>query len=115
MGDLEMLRGLRQTVDTDRAARDVHQATLGLDEEMVVIGDVGIEIRALPADGDLAQQTCALELMQRVVDGCQRHPLAGLYGLLVQDLGSDVAVAVAEQQRCQCYPLPARPPAPPPP
>src|SRR5256714_8105288 len=112
MGDLEMLRGLRRAVDTDRAAWDVHQATLDLDEEMVVVGDVGIEIRALPADGDLAQQTCALELMQRIVDGCQRDPLAGLHGLLVQDLGRDVAVALAAQQRRPCYALPRRPPAP---
>ena len=52
----------------------------GLDEEVVVVGGVGIEVGALSADGDLAQQPGTLELVQGVVDGCQRHPLAGPHG-----------------------------------
>ena len=51
-----MLRRLGQAVDPDRAAGNIHQLPLGLEEEMVVVGDVGVEVGALPADGDLAQQ-----------------------------------------------------------
>jgi hypothetical protein len=63
----EILRcsgGSGRTIDTDRAAGDIDQSALGLDKEMVVVGDVGIEICALPANRDLAQQARVLELMQ---------------------------------------------------
>ena len=56
----------------------------------------------------------ALELMQRVVDRCQRHALAGTHGLLVQHFSRHVPVAGTEQQRRQRHALPRRPQAGPP-
>ena len=82
-----------------------------LDEEVIVVRRVGVEIGALAADRDLAQQAGPLELVQRVVDGRQRHALAGPHGLLVQHFRRHVPVAVAEQQRRQRHALARRPQA----
>src|SRR5690349_12946221 len=76
---------------------------------MVVVGRVGIEVGALAADRDLAQQTRRLELVQRVVNGSKRHPLSRAYGLLVQQLRRYVAVAVGKQQGSERDALTRRP------
>src|SRR5262249_36825138 len=99
---------LRQAIDADAVAGDVDQPTLFLDKKVIVIRRVGIEVGALPADRDLAQQACALELMQGVIDGCQRHPFACAHRLLVQQLGRDMAIAIGEQQGRERDPLPRR-------
>ena len=65
-------------------------------EEMMVIGRVGVEVRAARLDHDLAQQPGRGELVQRVVDGRQRHRDVGTRRLAVQLLGGDVAVAAFE-------------------
>ena len=74
-----------------------------LDEKMIVVGCVGIEIGALAADGDFRAAGPPLELVQRVVNRGERDPFSGAHGLLVQQFGRDMPVAVAKQQRCQRY------------
>jgi len=86
------------SVDANRDAGDIDEPSLGLHEEMVVIGDVGVEIGALSTDGDLAQQPRALELVQGVVNGGQGDLFARRHRLLVKDFGGHVTVAVAKQQ-----------------
>src|SRR5262245_43792554 len=76
---------------------------------MIVVGGVGIEVGALPADGDFTKQTCTLELMPRIVDCCQRHPLARAHGLLVQQLCRHVPITMTEQQLRQRNTLSRRP------
>ena len=70
---------------------------LAFDEEMMVVGRVGVEIGLRPFDGEDAQQSGARELMQRVVDGRQRNRHAGGERLLVQLFGRQMAVALGEQ------------------
>ena len=50
-------------------------------EKVMVIGDVGVEIRTPRIDHDLAHQTGASELVQRVVNGRQRDAQIGAGGL----------------------------------
>ena len=52
--------------------------------------------------------------MQSVVDGRQRHALAGSHGLLVQHFRGDMPVAAAEQQHGKRDTLARRPQAGPP-
>src|SRR5262245_20065206 len=44
MGNLEIVRRLRQAIDANGTARDIDEPPLRLHEEMVVVGDVGVEI-----------------------------------------------------------------------
>lgn len=110
----EVLRRFRQSVDPDRTAGNVEQLSICFHIEMIVVGDIGIEVCPLSANGDLAQQSRALKLVERVVDGCEGDPLARSHGLFVQDLRRYVAIAIAKQQRRQGNALASRPQAGPP-
>ena len=52
------------------------QLALFLEEEVVVVRRVGVEVGLRAVDRQLAQQAGPLELMQRVVNGRERHMLA---------------------------------------
>src|ERR1019366_8081377 len=71
--DLETFRRGRGLADNHLGARDVEQFVLALDEKMMVGRGIGIEIRLRSFDRHLAQQADLGELVQRVVDGGQRH------------------------------------------
>src|SRR5262245_57099973 len=114
MRNFQICRRFRQAGDPDRVAGNVDQAALLLDKKMVVVGRVSVEISALAADGDFAQQARRLELVQGVVNGGERNPFSGAYGLLVQQLGGDMPIAIAEPQRRQRNALARRPHAGPP-
>ncbi len=73
-------------------------AFLAFDEEVVVIAHIGVEIGPRAIDRELAQEACLGELVQRVVDGGERHRHAGLDRLGVQPLGGHVPVALREQE-----------------
>jgi hypothetical protein len=72
---------------------------------------VGIEVRLRPVGRDLAQQADFGELVQRVVDGGERHRHLGAVCLFVEHLGGEVAVALAEQQPAERHALTRRPQA----
>ena len=69
-----------------------------LDEEMLVIVDVGVEIAPLRVDDDLPQKAGTRELMQGVVNGRQRNTRADLRGLFVQRLCRKVTVPTREKE-----------------
>jgi hypothetical protein len=62
----------------------------------MVVGRVGVKIGLRAIDRDLAQQTRFGELMQSVVDGCERDRDACAGRLFVELFGGDVPVALAE-------------------
>jgi len=95
----------RQPVNANGIAWDIDERSIALDEVVIVIGRVGVKIGPLAADGDFTQEPRPLELVQRVVDGCQRNALTGAHRLLVQDFGGHVPVAVGEQKLRQRDPL----------
>src|SRR5215471_3866844 len=109
IGNLEVLGRLRQTIDANRTAGDIDEPPLGLHEEVVVIGNVGVEIGALSTDSDLAQQPRALELVQGVVNGGQGNLFARRHRLLVKDFGGHMTVTIAKQQSRQGHALTRRP------
>ena len=73
------------------------------------VGGVGVEIGLRAVDRDLAQQADLGELVQRVVDGRERHRHLGAARLLVEHLGGEVAVALAEQDPAERHALAGRP------
>jgi hypothetical protein len=75
---------------------------------MVMVGDIGVEIGSRSVDRDLAQKPRLGELMQRIVDGRERHPDACRYRLRVQVFRRYVAVALGENHAAELDPLPRR-------
>ena len=69
--------GVRDAVNSDRVSRNVHELAVLFDEEVVVVRRVGVEIGLAAVDRELAQKAGLGELMQRIVDGGERHLLAG--------------------------------------
>ncbi len=90
-------------------ARNVEQPAGILEKEVMMVTDVGVEIEAAGIHHHLAQQPCLDELVQRIVDGRERHPDRGLDRFAVQLLGGDVPVTLLEQEPYQRQPLPGRP------
>ena len=105
-GDLVSHRRHRRFADHDIGRGDVQQVVALLDEEVMVLSIVGVEIGLRSLERELAQQSCILELMQRVVDGRQRDVLAHARYLAMQALGRHVTVTLTEQKRGQQQPLP---------
>src|SRR5712671_785441 len=66
--DLGAGRRQRQHSDRQVVTRDVLQLAGHLTEEMVVIGRIGVEIRAARLDDDLMQKPAIGKLMQGIVD-----------------------------------------------
>jgi hypothetical protein len=64
---------LGQAVNMHGAGRNVMQPAVCLIEEMMMGGDVGVEINAIRIDQDLAQKTRFGELMNGVIDRGQRR------------------------------------------
>ena len=73
--------------------------------------NVSVEIGLRSIDRRLAQKADFGELVQRVVDGGQRHRNFGAGRLFVKHFGGEVAIALAEQQPSQRHALARRPQA----
>src|SRR3954453_1581238 len=65
--DLVAFRGLRQLGQRQMLIRDVDQLVVVLEIEMVMGGDIGIEIGLGAVDADLTEQTRIGQLVQRIV------------------------------------------------
>ena len=89
-------------------ARNVEQPAGIFEKEVRMVTDVGVEIEAAGINHHLAQQPCLDELVQRIVDGRERHPDRGLDRFAVQLLGGDVPVTLLEQEPDQRQPLSGR-------
>ena len=90
-------------------ARNVKKPAGILEEEVMMVTDVGVEIGAAEIHHHLAQQSCLDELAQRIVDSRERHLDRGLDRFAVQLLGGDVPVTLLEQEPGQRQPLPGWP------
>ena len=88
----------RQIADRQIADGDIEHVVFTLDEEVMVIGDVGVEIGLGAFHGENADHPGLGELVQRVVDCRQRHRHAGGDGFLVQFLDRQVPVALGKQE-----------------
>ncbi len=86
-------------------AGNIHEPLFALYEEMVVIGHVGVEIALGAVHRDLPQQADMAELVQRVVDGRERHRHAGALGFLEQSFRREVTIAAGEKQPAECHAL----------
>src|SRR5215467_7029271 len=76
--------------DRDRIARNVDQKAVILDEEVLMLVDVGVKVTALCIDDDLPQKPSMRELVKRVVDGRERNACARLRSLFMQGLGRNM-------------------------
>ena len=92
-GDLHALRRLRQAAEVDQLLGQVDQQMRFLGQEMLVVGEIGVEIGPGAVHGDFAQQARRCELVQRVVDGGERNRRAGGLRFLKQPFGRDMTVA----------------------
>ena len=70
----------------------IDQIFVVFDIHVMVIFHVGVEIGAPRIDDDFAQQAGIGELVQGVINRCQRYPHAILQGLAMQHLGAHMAV-----------------------
>lgn len=68
---------LGQVGNDDLVAGNVLKTARAWVEEMMVLADIGVEIRTRRIDDDLAHKTGGRELVQGVVNRCQRHPDTG--------------------------------------
>src|SRR5262249_41054114 len=107
-GDLIAFGRDRRLADDHVGIGNVEKCVLALDEEMVMLGIVGIEIGLGAVDCDLAQESNVGELVQRVVDRSQRHRHLGLVGFLVEHLRRDVTIALAKQDPAERHALAGR-------
>src|SRR5262249_33023949 len=106
--DLVAFRWHGRLADHHIGRGNVEQIVLLFDEEVMVLGIVGVEIGFRAVDGDLPQQPDFGELVQRVVDGGERHRHFGAVGFLVEHFRGDVAVAPCGQDTAERPALPGR-------
>ena len=107
-GDFKAIRCGRRLVPNDFGAGDIEQLVGPFHEEVAMLGGISIEIGFRALNSYLSQEPDFSELMQRIVDGRERHWNFGASGLLVKHFGSEVAVAFAEQDPAKRHALAGR-------
>ena len=93
-------RHFGKSLDADRVARNVVQDAVLFEEQVVVVGNVGVEIGAVGIQRDALHQAGGHELVQRVVDRGQRHPDAAFRAI----------TATSSAVTCRSMPSNNRPP-----
>src|SRR5262245_39843750 len=96
--DLHAFRRRRKVGHANRRFRNVEDPVLALDEELMVVGGIGVEIGLRTFNREDAQQPGLRELVQRVVDGRERNRHPGGQRFLMQLFGREMAVALREKQ-----------------
>src|SRR5215472_16447094 len=107
--DLGPRRRQRKPADNQVVARNILQPTGCFAKEVMMIGCVGVEIRAAGLDNDFTQEPAIGELMQRVVNGCERYPDPCRHRFAMELLSSDVALPLFKQETRQSEALSRRP------
>src|SRR5215470_18853636 len=97
--DFVALGHLRQLADDRVSVRNIDQIVLVLDEEVVVVRDVGVEIGLRAVDRHFSQQPGTGELMKRIVDRGERHSDLGAACLFVKHFRGQVTVALANKSQ----------------
>src|SRR6202163_3580042 len=97
-GDLVALGHFRHLLQHQMWIRNVDQFVVVFEIEVVMRGHVGVEIGLGAVDADLAQQASIGQLVERVVDGRERHRDLGEGCFLVKHFRGEMACALAEQQ-----------------
>lgn len=95
--------------DLDGPFGHVDDAVLSLNVEVMVVAGIRVEIGQVPAYPHTAQQPGIRELIERVVDGRERHTDAGRIGLAAKSTGGHMAVVRGEQQSGERHALARRP------
>src|SRR5487761_1117367 len=90
---------------------DILQFAGRLAEEMMMVGRVGVEIRAPGLDHGLAQQAYLGKLVQRVINGSERYLYARSERFAVQILRGHVSIAAFEKKPGERQTLTGRPEA----
>lgn len=108
-GDRSAFGRLGQTFNSNRPAIYVGQFARTLVIKMVMVGDVGIEVRPTVPDDDLAQESGTRKLVERIINCGQGHLPPRRLHLAVKLLGRDVPVAALKQEPGQGHALLSRP------
>ncbi len=87
------------------AMRNIEDHIFPFEEEVLVIGDIGVEIGFGPFHRDDAQHARFRKLVQRVVYGGERDRNVSHDGFLVKVFRGQVAVALSENQARKCNAL----------
>jgi hypothetical protein len=90
--------GLGQPRQRDARAWHIHQPPFPFKEEVMMLGDIGVEPAAAGIDRHLTQQAGGGELVQGVIDRGKAYAHACRHSLIVQRLGGDMAVGAGKQQ-----------------
>ena len=74
-------------------------------EKMMVRCCVGVEVSSCGIDNNLSKQTRVGELVQSIVDCCQRHTDVFVFSLLVQRFSCQVPIGTLEKKFADGDPL----------
>jgi len=89
--------------DNHLGIRDVEYLIFAFDKEMMVRRRIGIEIGLRSIDRDLTEKSDFRELMQRVVNCCERDRHFRARRFFVEHLGGEMAIAFAEEPDLASY------------
>lgn len=106
--DLHAFRNILNVRDGDVLVWDVEDLVFIFEQEMVVIGNVGVEPHLGSIDGQLSKEASFGELVERVVNRGQRYWHADAHRFRVQYFGGDVPIAIAVEQASQSHTLARR-------
>ena len=101
-GQIITTRRIGQSAEDDLVERNIDQAGFIFDKEMMMLGDIGVEIAARMVDNNLAQQARAQKLVERVVNCRLRHAKPGISSFFVQGFRRNMAVSGTKKQMRQC-------------
>ena len=95
--DLVTLWWGRRGADKHIGRWNIYEFVLVFDEKVIVKGGVGIKIGFGRVDRDLTQEASVGELVQCVIDGCERNANLCACRFLVEHFSSYMPIALGEQ------------------
>jgi 3-hydroxyacyl-[acyl-carrier protein] dehydratase/trans-2-decenoyl-[acyl-carrier protein] isomerase len=107
--DLGAGRQLRETLYFKTARSDVDELIRIFQVVVEVIRCIRIEKGSVALECNLTQEACNLELVQRIVDCCERHIDARCQGFPVQRFCAHMTVSRSKEKSGQGQPLPGGP------
>ena len=95
-------RRVGQSAEDHLVERNIDQAGFIFDKKMMMLGNIGVEITARVIDNNLAQQTGAQKLVERVVNRRLRHAKPGVSRFFMEGFRRNMAVSGTKKQMRQC-------------